>query len=66
MMLAHYSGLDHIGHVEGPYSSRIHDKLRETDGIVKKINDELVHKVYSISKFIHFISRFVINNNYSH
>lgn len=37
MMFLHYLGLDHIGHVRGPFNSLIHTKLHEMDNIIKKI-----------------------------
>lgn len=33
-MLVHYLGLDHIGHVEGNASPKIHTKLREMDKVI--------------------------------
>lgn len=41
VMLLHYLGLDHIGHVYGPYSNLIQPKLKEMDDIVKKISYSL-------------------------
>ncbi|KAF2883547.1 hypothetical protein ILUMI_22611 [Ignelater luminosus] len=41
IMLLHYLGLDHIGHVYGPYSNLIQPKLKEMDGIIKKIFNSL-------------------------
>ncbi|XP_037945337.1 GPI ethanolamine phosphate transferase 2 [Teleopsis dalmanni] len=37
MLILHYLGLDHIGHVEGSTSSRIFQKLNEMDKVVQKI-----------------------------
>ncbi|XP_060524725.1 GPI ethanolamine phosphate transferase 2 isoform X2 [Cylas formicarius] len=37
IMILHYLGLDHMGHVYGPYSSRIPLKLEEMDKIIHKI-----------------------------
>lgn len=42
LLILHYLGLDHIGHVEGHASSRIKHKLNEMDDALKKI---LNHKV---------------------
>lgn len=36
-LIAHYLGLDHIGHVEGPYSPKIHLKLKEMDSVLDEI-----------------------------
>lgn len=37
VMILHYLGLDHIGHVLGPQSPLISSKLREMDGVISKI-----------------------------
>uniref|UniRef100_A0A0A9XX54 GPI ethanolamine phosphate transferase 2 n=2 Tax=Lygus hesperus TaxID=30085 RepID=A0A0A9XX54_LYGHE len=37
LMILHYLGLDHIGHVEGPYGPSVTAKLEEMDSIVRKI-----------------------------
>lgn len=37
MMILHYLGLDHIGHLEGPYSSKVFPKMLEMDNIVAMI-----------------------------
>lgn len=37
LLILHYLGLDHIGHVEGSDSPRIETKLKEMDDAVKKI-----------------------------
>ncbi|KAG5347648.1 PIGG transferase, partial [Acromyrmex charruanus] len=37
MMILHYLGLDHIGHVEGPFGPSIKPKLQEMDKIVAQI-----------------------------
>lgn len=37
MMILHYLGLDHIGHVEGPFSEKVPGKLEEMDKQVTKI-----------------------------
>jgi ethanolaminephosphotransferase len=38
LMVLHYLGLDHIGHVEGPQSPIARPKLQEMDNIVKRIH----------------------------
>jgi len=38
IMVLHYLGLDHIGHVEGPHSLLVRPKLQEMDHIVKRIH----------------------------
>lgn len=38
LMVLHYLGLDHIGHVEGPQSPLVRPKLQEMDDIVKRIH----------------------------
>ncbi|XP_071565902.1 GPI ethanolamine phosphate transferase 2 isoform X1 [Temnothorax nylanderi] len=37
VMILHYLGLDHIGHVEGPFGASIKSKLQEMDEIVAQI-----------------------------
>lgn len=37
MMILHFLGLDHIGHVEGPFSEKVPGKLKEMDSIVEEI-----------------------------
>jgi len=41
VMILHYLGLDHIGHLEGPYSHLVAPKLEEMDDIIKKIATKL-------------------------
>ncbi|XP_023556320.1 GPI ethanolamine phosphate transferase 2 isoform X2 [Octodon degus] len=44
MLILHYLGLDHIGHISGPDSPLIGYKLREMDGILMKIYTALLTK----------------------
>ncbi|XP_023026208.2 phosphatidylinositol glycan anchor biosynthesis class G [Leptinotarsa decemlineata] len=44
IMILHYLGLDHIGHVYGPFSSFVPEKLREMDQIVQKIYEKMSTK----------------------
>uniref|UniRef100_A0A3P8QVL6 GPI ethanolamine phosphate transferase 2 C-terminal domain-containing protein n=1 Tax=Astatotilapia calliptera TaxID=8154 RepID=A0A3P8QVL6_ASTCA len=44
ILILHYLGLDHIGHMSGPYSSLIQPKLMEMDDILKKIHSALISK----------------------
>lgn len=37
LMILHYLGLDHIGHVEGSHSKKIYQKLLEMDEAIKYI-----------------------------
>ncbi|XP_059484710.1 GPI ethanolamine phosphate transferase 2 [Neocloeon triangulifer] len=39
LMILHYLGLDHIGHVEGPRSPLVGPKLREMDDVVRQIRE---------------------------
>ncbi|KAG7210192.1 hypothetical protein KM043_011749 [Ampulex compressa] len=41
IMILHYLGLDHIGHVHGPFNSRIKSKLSEMDQIIARIYMEV-------------------------
>ncbi|XP_061542655.1 GPI ethanolamine phosphate transferase 2 [Phycodurus eques] len=44
ILILHYLGLDHIGHISGPHSSLIPPKLLEMDDILKKIHGFLISK----------------------
>uniref|UniRef100_A0A4W3J619 Phosphatidylinositol glycan anchor biosynthesis class G (EMM blood group) n=1 Tax=Callorhinchus milii TaxID=7868 RepID=A0A4W3J619_CALMI len=44
LLILHYLGLDHIGHLAGPDSHLIGPKLREMDDVLKKINTALLSK----------------------
>ncbi|XP_011699289.1 PREDICTED: GPI ethanolamine phosphate transferase 2 isoform X2 [Wasmannia auropunctata] len=52
VMILHYLGLDHIGHVEGPFGPSIKPKLREMDGIVaqiaQKVKDWYRRKIFTL------------------
>ncbi|KAK9695853.1 Type I phosphodiesterase / nucleotide pyrophosphatase [Popillia japonica] len=39
IMILHYLGLDHIGHIMGPFSPLVQPKLQEMDEIIKQIYD---------------------------
>jgi ethanolaminephosphotransferase len=41
-LILHYLGLDHIGHLHGPYSPKIREKLIEMDRVVEKIYTEII------------------------
>lgn len=38
LLILHYLGLDHIGHVEGPFSAKVPPKLAEMDKVIEKIH----------------------------
>nr|XP_053631909.1 LOW QUALITY PROTEIN: GPI ethanolamine phosphate transferase 2-like [Cherax quadricarinatus] len=44
VLILHYLGLDHIGHLEGPMSPLIGPKLLEMDSVIKNIHLELEKK----------------------
>lgn len=45
LMILHYLGLDHVGHIEGPYAPiNIRRKLNEMDQVIKKIYTNLNDK----------------------
>ncbi|XP_008046138.2 GPI ethanolamine phosphate transferase 2 isoform X2 [Carlito syrichta] len=44
MLILHYLGLDHIGHISGPNSPLIGHKLSEMDSILMKIHTSLLAK----------------------
>lgn len=39
VLVLHYLGLDHVGHLRGPRSSMMVDKLHEMDAIVERVHD---------------------------
>lgn len=41
LLILHFLGLDHIGHVEGPQSKKIDPKLKEMDAIISHIHLEM-------------------------
>lgn len=43
VMILHYLGLDHIGHMAGPFSPLIKPKLREMDEIIGRIQSRMTH-----------------------
>ena len=45
VLILHYLGLDHIGHLAGPYSPLVKLKLQEMDEIIKHILQALDTKV---------------------
>lgn len=45
LMILHYLGLDHIGHIEGPKSSLIQPKLQEMDDIIARLYNYLRKQV---------------------
>lgn len=46
VMILHYLGLDHIGHLAGPTSPLIGPKLQEMDHVIQKIYDSLKERDY--------------------
>ncbi|XP_025026994.1 GPI ethanolamine phosphate transferase 2 [Python bivittatus] len=44
LLILHYLGLDHIGHLSGPNSPLVGPKLSEMDNIIKKIHNSLLSK----------------------
>ncbi|KAG7393257.1 major facilitator super transporter protein [Phytophthora pseudosyringae] len=40
-LVLHYLGLDHVGHLRGPRSPLMKDKLQEMDGVVKLVVDSV-------------------------
>lgn len=38
VMILHYLGLDHIGHVSGPKSYLVPGKLREMDDVIRQLH----------------------------
>nr|XP_020670568.1 GPI ethanolamine phosphate transferase 2 isoform X1 [Pogona vitticeps] len=44
LLILHYLGLDHIGHLSGPHSPLVGPKLSEMDNVIKKIHTSLLSK----------------------
>ncbi|CAE1174987.1 PIGG [Acanthosepion pharaonis] len=44
VMILHYLGLDHIGHLAKPSSPLVEPKLKEMDDIIKKLHEHLILK----------------------
>lgn len=49
LLILHYLGLDHIGHVEGPFSSKVPTKLREMDDVVRLIHSVMLKWVSAMN-----------------
>ncbi|OCU00428.1 hypothetical protein XELAEV_18006205mg [Xenopus laevis] len=49
MLILHYLGLDHIGHLTGPHSHLVGPKLLEMDTVLRKISVALMSKEEDIS-----------------
>lgn len=45
VMILHYLGLDHIGHVEGPQGKHINSKLEEMDKVIEYIYENFIRRV---------------------
>jgi len=45
-MILHYLGLDHIGHIGGPRSKLIPNKLSEMDNIIRRIVNYMVNAIF--------------------
>ncbi|XP_075217062.1 phosphatidylinositol glycan anchor biosynthesis class G [Lycorma delicatula] len=50
IMILHYLGLDHIGHLYGPKSKLIEPKLNEMDGIIERIHKHLLNLEHTYNK----------------
>lgn len=57
VMILHYLGLDHIGHIAGPSSPLIGPKLQEMDDIVKMLHQTFVEQVKLHLIVIHKVCR---------
>ena len=47
-LILHYLGLDHIGHLAGPYSQLMPAKLQEMDDIIQKLHMDMKLQVEHI------------------
>lgn len=59
LLVLHYLGLDHIGHVEGPFSAKVPIKLHEMDAVIMHIHLAMLQWVciffYITLKIAHFV-----------
>lgn len=58
LLVVYFLGLDHIGHVEGPFSPKVPPKLREMDTVIMHIQLALQHWVIWMHiywRFLYFI-----------
>ncbi|KAL1500977.1 hypothetical protein ABEB36_006387 [Hypothenemus hampei] len=49
IMILHYLGLDHIGHVLGPFSDRVPPKLQEMDEVIHRIFNKLENSLILVT-----------------
>ena len=61
VMILHYGGLDHIGHLMGPFSSVVPKKLKEMDGVVRRIHEYLRANVRFLNYIINLSHHFFLN-----
>ena len=57
IMILHYLGLDHIGHLDGPRSLLIQPKLSEMDGIARHVVNTLYQQVSLTDTLCFILSR---------
>ena len=46
LLILHYLGLDHIGHIENPFSKYVPDKLKEMDAAIKLMHMKILEWVW--------------------
>ncbi|XP_058837935.1 GPI ethanolamine phosphate transferase 2 isoform X3 [Topomyia yanbarensis] len=63
LMILHFLGLDHIGHVEGPFSNKVPTKLQEMDNVIRNIFEAMYTQVTKNRKF-HTKSLMVITGDH--
>ncbi|KAG8454532.1 hypothetical protein GDO86_000957 [Hymenochirus boettgeri] len=56
ILILHYLGLDHIGHLTGPHSDMVGPKLTEMDSVLKKIHVALMSKKEEDASFPNLIA----------
>ena len=54
IIILHYLGLDHIGHLAGPRSPLIAPKLMEMDNIVHKLHHVMANEVHHFFHLLNF------------
>lgn len=58
IMILHYLGVDHIGHLGGPRSTLMPQKLSEMDNIIQRIAKYLVNYCFIILYKVLFVLKF--------
>lgn len=64
VMILHYLGLDHVGHLVGPSSPLMSSKLSEMDSVIRTIYTSLQHEVICNSIFFNLVETYTYPCSY--